>query len=142
MLPLIAYQYTAYEVPVLSAFQVDTTIPPLIDRLHETLQVALVIGILGLMVALSQATLPIGRRVDQFCGDLSYPLYLNHVLAGHVAASLYPGPLARIIHRTARNRPRPPNTWARDFIAKNFIKQPIRIVVNDINGLALIAHFS
>jgi len=50
--------------------------------------------------------------------------------------------LARIIHRTARNRPRPPNTWARDFIAKNFIKQPIRIVVNDINGLALIAHFS
>jgi len=92
MLPLIAYQYTAYEVPVLSAFQVDTTIPPLIDRLHETLQVALVIGILGLMVALSQATLPIGRRVDQFCGDLSYPLYLNHVLAGHVAASLYPGP--------------------------------------------------
>jgi len=52
------------------------------------------------------------------------------------------GVLARIIHRTARNRPRPPNTWARDFIAKNFIKQPIRIVVNDINGLALIAHFS
>jgi len=50
--------------------------------------------------------------------------------------------LTRIIHRTARNRPRPPNTWARDFIAKNFIKQPIRIVVNDINGLALIAHFS
>jgi len=50
--------------------------------------------------------------------------------------------LARIIHRTARNRPRPPNTWARDFIAKNFIKQPIRIVVNDINGLALTAHFS
>ncbi len=50
--------------------------------------------------------------------------------------------LARIIHRTARNRPRPPNTWARDFIAKNFIKQPIRIVVNNINGLALIAHFS
>jgi len=50
--------------------------------------------------------------------------------------------LARIIHRTARNRPRPPNSWARDFIAKNFIKQPIRIVVNDINGLALIAHFS
>jgi len=50
--------------------------------------------------------------------------------------------LARIIHRTARNRPRPPNTWARDSIAKNFIKQPIRIVVNDINGLALIAHFS
>jgi len=55
------------------------------------------------------------------------------------AASSY---LARIIHRTARNRPRPPNTWARDFIAKNFIKQPIRIVVNDIKGLALIAHFS
>jgi len=52
------------------------------------------------------------------------------------------GILARIIHRTARNRPRPPNTWARDFIAKNFIKQPIRIVVNDINGLALTAHFS
>jgi len=52
------------------------------------------------------------------------------------------GVLARIIHRTARNRPRPPNTWARDFIAKNFIKQPIRIVVNDIKGLALIAHFS
>jgi len=52
------------------------------------------------------------------------------------------GELARIIHRTARNRPRPPNTWARDFIAKNFIKQPILIVVNDINGLALIAHFS
>jgi len=51
-------------------------------------------------------------------------------------------PLARIIHRTARNRPRPPNTWARNFIAKNFIKQPIRIVVSDINGLALIAHFS
>ncbi len=50
--------------------------------------------------------------------------------------------LARIIHRTARNRPRPPNTWARDFIAKNFIKQPIRIVVNDVNDLALIAHFS
>jgi len=50
--------------------------------------------------------------------------------------------LARIIHRTARNRPRPPNTWARDFIAKNFIKQPIRIVANDINGLALIVHFS
>jgi len=50
--------------------------------------------------------------------------------------------LARIIHRTARNRPRPPNTWARDFIAKNFIKQPIRIVVNDIKGLALTAHFS
>jgi len=50
--------------------------------------------------------------------------------------------LTRIIHRTARNRPRPPNTWARDFIAKNFIKQPIRIVVNDINGLALTAHFS
>jgi len=50
--------------------------------------------------------------------------------------------LARIIHRTARNRPRPPNTWARNFIAKNFIKQPIRIVVSDINGLALIAHFS
>jgi len=50
--------------------------------------------------------------------------------------------LARIIHRTARNRPRPPNTWAKDFIAKNFIKQPIRIVVNDINGLALTAHFS
>ncbi len=50
--------------------------------------------------------------------------------------------LARIIHRTARNRPRPPNSWARDFIAKNFIKRPIRIVVNDINGLALIAHFS
>ncbi len=50
--------------------------------------------------------------------------------------------LTRIIHRTARNRPRPPNTWARDFIAKNFIKQPIRIVVSDINGLALIAHFS
>jgi len=50
--------------------------------------------------------------------------------------------LARIIHRTARNRPRPPNSWARDFIAKNFTKQPIRIVVNDINGLALIAHFS
>ncbi len=56
---------------------------------------------------------------------------------GYTAADL-----ARIIHRTARNRPRPPNTWARDFIAKNFIKQPIRIVVNDINGLALIAHFS
>jgi len=52
------------------------------------------------------------------------------------------GELARIIHRTARNRPRPPNTWARDFIAKNFIKQPIRIVVSDSNGLALIAHFS
>jgi len=50
--------------------------------------------------------------------------------------------LARIIHRTARNRPRPPNTWARDFIAKNFIKQPIRIIVSDSNGLALIAHFS
>ena len=50
--------------------------------------------------------------------------------------------LTRIIHRTARNRPRPPNTWARDFIAKNFIKPPIRIVVSDINGLALIAHFS
>ena len=50
--------------------------------------------------------------------------------------------LTRIIHRTARNRPRPPNTWARDFIAKNFIKQPIRIVVNGIKGLALIAHFS
>ncbi len=50
--------------------------------------------------------------------------------------------LTRIIHRTARNRPRPPNTWARDFIAKNFIKQPIRIVVSDSNGLALIAHFS
>ncbi len=50
--------------------------------------------------------------------------------------------LTRIIHRTARNRPRPPNSWARDFIAKNFAKQPIRIVVNDINGLALIAHFS
>jgi len=32
------------------------------------------------------------------------------------------GDLTRIIHRTARNRPRPPNTWARDFIAKNFIK--------------------
>jgi len=30
--------------------------------------------------------------------------------------------LTRIIHRTARNRPRPPNTWARDFIAKNFVK--------------------
>ena len=44
--------------------------------------------------------------------------------------------------RTARNRPRPPNTWARDFIAENFIKQPIRIVVSDSNGLALIAHFS
>jgi len=53
-----------------------------------------------------------------------------------------PALLARIIHRTARNRPRPPNTWARNFIAKNFIKQPIRIVVSDINGLALIAHFS
>jgi len=53
-----------------------------------------------------------------------------------------PALLARIIHRTARNRPRPPNTWARDFIAKNFIKQPIRIVVNDIKGLALTAHFS
>ncbi len=52
------------------------------------------------------------------------------------------GGLARIIHRTARNRPRPPNTWARNFIAKNFIKQPIRIVVSDINSLALIAHFS
>jgi len=50
--------------------------------------------------------------------------------------------LARIIHRTARNRPRPPNTWARDFIAKNFIKQSIRIIVSDSNGLALIAHFS
>jgi len=50
--------------------------------------------------------------------------------------------LTRIIHRTARNRPRPPNTWARDFIAKNFIKQPILIVVNDINGLDLIARFS
>jgi len=50
--------------------------------------------------------------------------------------------LARIIHRSARNRPRPPNTWARDFIAKNFIKQPIRIVSNDINDLALIAHSS
>jgi len=50
--------------------------------------------------------------------------------------------LTRMIHRTARNRPKPPNTWARDFIAKNFIKQPIRIVVNDINVLALIAHFS
>jgi len=52
------------------------------------------------------------------------------------------GLLARIIHRTARNRPRPPNTWARDFIAKNFIKQSIRIIVSDSNGLALIAHFS
>ncbi len=92
MLPLIVYQYAAYEVPALSAFQVDTTIPPLVDRPHETLQIALVVGILGLMVALSQATLPISRRLDQFCGDLSYPLYLNHVLAGHVAASLYPGP--------------------------------------------------
>jgi len=50
--------------------------------------------------------------------------------------------LTRIIHRTARNRPRPPNTWARDFIAKNSIKQPIRIVVNDIKGLALTVHFS
>jgi len=36
----------------------------------------------------------------------------------HPEASTY---LARIIHRTVRNRPRPPNTWARDFIAKNFI---------------------
>jgi len=50
--------------------------------------------------------------------------------------------LTRIIHRTTRNRPKPPNTWARDFIAKNFIKQPIRIVVNDINGLVSTAHFS
>ena len=57
-------------------------------------------------------------------------------------AALLPSDLARIIHRTARNRPRPPNTWARDFITKNFIKQPIRIVVNDTKGLALIAHFS
>jgi len=59
-----------------------------------------------------------------------------------VGADMTAVPLARIIHRTARNRPRPTNTWARDFIAKNFIKQPIRIVVNDINGLALTAHFS
>jgi len=67
-------------------------------------------------------------------------------LAVHVAAlgwlMLQRPHLARIIHRTAQNRPRPPNTWARDFIAKNFIKQPIRIVVNDIKDLALIAHFS
>jgi len=79
---------------------------------------------------------------------------LNSALQAGWRASevLYTGPgkrdqdvtraLARIIHRTARNRPRPPNTWARDFIAKNFIKQPIRIVVSDSNGLALIAHFS
>jgi len=57
-------------------------------------------------------------------------------------SDMNPYHLARIIHRTARNRPRPPNSWATDFIANNFIKQPIRIVVNDINGLALIAHFS
>jgi len=69
--------------------------------------------------------------------------------ANHEAAKLACGAgdeelrhIARIIHRTARNRPRPPNTWARNFIAKNFIKQPIRIVMSDINGLALIAHFS
>ena len=63
--------------------------------------------------------------------------------AGYATGSgLGAGVLARIIHRTARNRPRPPNTWARNFIAKNFIKQPIRIVVSNSNGLALIAHFS
>ncbi len=73
----------------------------------------------------------------------SYRSLLTDV-ANYTDNSTYNGQtlLARIIHRTARNRPRPPNTWARDFIAKNFIKQPIRIVVNDINGLALIAHFS
>ncbi len=60
----------------------------------------------------------------------------------HGAVSKQVQALARIIHRTARNRPRPPNTWARDFIAKNSIKQPIRIVVNDIKGLALTVHFS
>jgi len=69
-------------------------------------------------------------------GVLGFLLLIAASLAGLGAL------LARIIHRTARNRPRPPNTWARDFIAKNFIKQPIRIVVNDINGLALTAHFS
>jgi len=63
-------------------------------------------------------------------------------LADAEAANAKARLLARIIHRTARNRPRPPNTWARDFIAKNFTKQPIRIVVNDIKGLALTAHFS
>jgi len=64
------------------------------------------------------------------------------ILIGPEFGTLARADLARIIHRTARNRPRPPNTWARDFIAKNFIKQPIRIVVSDIKGLALIAHFS
>jgi len=35
-----------------------------------------------------------------------------------------PMQIARIIHRTARNRPRPPNTWARDFIAKTSSNSP------------------
>ncbi len=80
-------------------------------------------------------------------GDVALDLYTTHghdgvLRDGRVANDESVAVLARIIHRTARNRPRPPNTWARDFIAKNFTKQPIRIVVNDIKGLALTAHFS
>jgi len=110
---------------------------PRLPRRHAPVLFALVTSVLisGLMSAVLTAT---NTGVDAG--------YIARWLRAYALAWALAFPivtvLARIIHRTARNRPRPPNTWARDFIAKNFIKQPIRIVVNDIKGLALTAHFS
>jgi peptidoglycan/LPS O-acetylase OafA/YrhL len=94
MLPLILHQFVTYEIPTLAEFQVDKTHEPLITGFYVFLQLALMLAFLAATAALSRGGLPYGAEVDRFFGDLSYPLYLNHVLAGNIAASLYSVSLA------------------------------------------------
>jgi peptidoglycan/LPS O-acetylase OafA/YrhL len=90
MVPLMVYQFVTYQIPTLAEYQVDRTQPPLITGFYTGLDVVMLLAMLAATVLLARTSLPISRRLDRFVGDLSYPLYLNHVVAGVLAASVYP----------------------------------------------------
>lgn len=66
----------------------DVPIPAAVLAIQYAIQITLFLA----FWLLCTARPPIPRRVDQFLGDLSYPVYLNHLVIGVVFKSLVPVP--------------------------------------------------
>jgi peptidoglycan/LPS O-acetylase OafA/YrhL len=90
MIPFVAHHFLVYVLPTLAVFQVDQSVGPAITPVYKTVDLLLLLSLLAGIGVLAVLDWPPLRRFDRFLGELSYPLYLNHMIAGVVAASFIP----------------------------------------------------
>jgi peptidoglycan/LPS O-acetylase OafA/YrhL len=95
--PMALYNFATAQLADRAVWRLDAD-PITLDPLAPTL---LLTAVLLVLMVLILRPPPIPRRLDRWLGDLTYPLYLNHVTAGVATATLIGRGVGAVVVATA-----------------------------------------